>query len=1061
MPSIKITEMRRLLYFFLFMILCLSTYAQERVVQGRITDLQSGVPLPGVSVTLKGSNVGVTTNEEGAFSLSVPPGRRTLVISSVGYGTKEVPITTETNLTITLSTATTDLGEVVVVAYGTQRRESMTGSVSTIGAKQLENRLVTNISQVLAGTVPGVSATAGSGQPGSSASVRVRGFGSINHGASPLYVVDGFPYDGFISDINPDDIESISILKDASSTALYGARAANGAILITTKRGKTVDPKVTLTVTNGYSQRGIPEYDMVGAYDYYPVMWRALKNSLMYPNSGTGLSESAAAAQASANIGKELVYNPFSVPVANLVGTDGKLNPNANLLYDDFDWFSPMIHNGARTEANLSTSAKMGRSDYYISLNYLKDAGFIIKSDFQRASARIGLNTQLKDWLKSGLNLSGIFVNTNQAATASDQSNSFVNPFTFARGIGPIYPVRAYDSVGNPVLDANGNHFYDYGQHPGSVNRPSGGNPGRHVIYETLLNNIIQKRNSFIGRTFLEGTFLNDFTITTNLGLDLNNYRTETFRNRIVGDGVTPGGLANRESDEYRTITLNQLLNYKKNFGNHELGVLLGHENTWRDETYFSGSRRGMNLEGNLELVNFATLNGITGQTDVLRREGYFTRLMYNLDRTYFLELSYRRDGSSRFSPESRWGDFYSIGASWNAKRESFFSNISWINDLKLRAAYGTVGNDDVIDSDGNSVYYAYPAIYDLGWNNAQEPGAIALRLPTPELTWEVNKTINIGVDFGLFRNRISGSLEFFDRGSERLLFSVPQGLSGLVTTRNENIGAMTNRGAELQLNGGIFRSQNFNWDIQLNATHLRNKINSLPNGEPIVSGTKRYEEGYDLNQFWLRQWYGVDPTDGSGLFYATPGLTTGFRISAKGDTVVTNPTNALFARSGSAIPKLFGGIGSNFQYRGFGLSFQLNYQLGGYYYDNNYAGLMTPTYGGSLHADVLNAWKAPGDISNIPRLDITSSSLFNSASNRWLIDASYLSIRNINLTYDLSRNLVSKLNLGQVRFSLIGENLAMFSKRKGLNPAESFAGTNSNVYTPNRVLSAGVNITF
>jgi len=1045
--------------------LCTQILAQNRTITGRVTD-EKGSALSNASITVKGTSLGTTTNNEGSFTLTVPSTARALVVSYVGLADREVSLTNNTSYEISMTSGgATNMDEVVVVAYGTQRREAMTGAVTTIGEKQLESRVVSNLTQVLAGAVPGVAATSGSGQPGNSAAVRVRGIGSINHGSSPLYVVDGFPYDGYISDINPDDVESITVLKDASSTALYGARAANGAILITTKKGKSTVPKTTISVIRGYSQRGIPEYDLVGTMDYYPIMWRALRNSLRYPNSGTGLSDAAASAQASATIGNELRYNPFNIPAASLVQADGTLNPSAQLRYNDFDWISPLVQNGPRTEANLSTSAKVNRSDYFISANYLKDEGFLIKSDFERASARVVLNTQMKEWLRTGINLSGIMVKSNRAATGS---NSFVNPFNFARGIGPIYPVRAYDNNGQPVLDANGIHVYDFGVHTGAVNRPSGGSPGRHVIYETQLNQIIQRRNTMLARGFIEATFLRDFTFTNNIQMDLNNYKTETFRNKIVGDGVGQGGYAGRESDEYRTSSLQQLLNYKKSFGNHEITALLGHENTWRDEVYFSGSRTGANLDGNVELVNFTTLNGATSSRDALRREGYFSRFMYNLDRKYFLELSYRRDGSSRFSPDSRWGNFYSIGASWNAKREAFLDNIVWLNDLKLRASYGTVGNDDVLDGNQNSVYYAYPSIFELGWNNAQEPGALALRLPTPELTWEVNQTINIGVDFGLFKNRISGTLELFDRGSSRLLFNVPQGQSGLVTTRNENVGEMRNRGVELQLNGGILRTQKFSWDIQVNATHIKNEIKKLPNGQPIVSGTKRYEEGYDVNQFWLRQWYGVDPNDGAGLFYANSGLTTGYRVTGKGDTVVTNPTNARFDRSGSALPDLFGGVNSTFQYRGIGVSFQLNYSLGGKFYDAVYAGLMTPSYGGSLHRDALNAWKAPGDASEIPRLDIAQSANFNSQSNRFLIDASYLSVRNVNVFYELNRNLIKKLPISAARFSIIGENLAMFSKRRGMNPTEGASdgtntntGVNSNVYTPNRVISAGVSVTF
>jgi len=1033
-------------------VVCTNLLAQDRTITGRIVDAQ-GSGVPNASVTIKGTALGTTTATDGAFTLSVPETARTLIVSSVGFQNFEVSILNQSNVTVTLTSVVGSMDEVVVVAYGAQKRESITGSVSTIGSKQLETRVTTNITQALAGAAPGISATSGNGQPGSSAAIRIRGFGSVNASSAPLYVVDGFPYEGFLGDLNTNDIETISLLKDASSTALYGARAANGVVLITTKKGKTAEPRVNIVVSSGFSQRGIPEYDRVGTNDYYPVMWQALKNSLQYPNSGTGLSESAAAAQASATIANQLIYNPYNVPNGSIVGTDGKLNPSATLLYNDFDWFGPLSQNGPRNEVSMSTSAKMNKSDYYISLNYLKDEGFVIRSDYERATARVSLNSQMKSWLRSGINLSGVIVKSNQAS--GDGGNTIINPFVFARRIGPIYPVRAFSTTGTPVLDAEGNQVYDFGQHAGSINRPQGAFPGRHVIYETLLNQSISNRNSIIARTFLEGKFLRDFTATANVGLDLNNTRGKGFQNRIVGDGVTAGGTSSTSSNEFRTISANQLLNYRRSFGAHDVGVLVGHENQWVNETYFNGNRRGMNLDGNVELINFVTLGGVNGSFDNLRRDAYLSRLNYGYNNKYFAEFSYRRDGSSRFAPESRWGNFYSVGASWFIKRESFLTNVDWLNELKIRAAYGTVGNDAL------GSYYEYQGLYGLGFNNATEPGALASSLSNNDLTWEVNKTLSLGIDFGLFKNRISGTLEAFDRGSSELLFDVPQGLSAIVTSRTENIGAMSNKGLELQLNADVVRTRDFNWDFQLNATSLKNEITKLPRGQAITSGTKRLAEGKDINAFYLRQWYGVDPDDGAGLYFANPGLTTGFRISKTGDTVVTNPTNARFEYSGSAIPDVFGSFGSSVDFKGVGLSFLLNYQLGGKFYDGNYQGLLSPAYGSSIHADVLKSWQKPGDVTDFPRLDIANAGNFNAQSNRFLIDASYLSIRNIAVSYSFGKNLLSRLKVGQLKFYVSGENLAVISKRKGLNPAESFNGTNSAVYTPNRVLSAGLNVSF
>ncbi len=1047
--------MRKLLIMTCLIMYSLCIMAQDRSVTGRITDVKTNTPLAGVTVMVKGTGTGTLTGTDGTFRISLPPDAKTLVFSFVEYESLEVEIGSNSTFNLAMTPTARSMSEVVVVAYGSQKRESITGSVAVINSEQLTTRLATNITQALAGAAPGIAATSGNGQPGSSAAIRIRGFGSVNASSAPLYVVDGFPYEGFIGDLNTNDIESISLLKDASSTALYGARAANGVVVITTKKGKQGLPRVNITASSGISQRGIAEYNQVGTYDYYPVMWQALKNSLMFPVSGTGLSEAAAAQQASNTIANQLIYNPFNVANSAIVGTNGKLNPNASLLYDDFDWFGPIANNGKRNETAMNISGRNDRSDYFVSFNYLKDEGFVLKSDYERVSARINLNTQVKDWLRSGINMSGIFVTSNQASAGDGNASSIINPFVFARGIGPIYPIHAYDNNGNPVLDANGNHQYDYGVHTGALNRPQGAFPGRHVVYETELNTAIDNRNSIVARTFLEGRFLKDFTVTTNLGVDLNNVRTKRFQNKIVGDGVTAGGTASRSANEYRTISLNQLLNYQHSFSNvHDVNVLLGHENQWVNETYFNGNRRGMNLDGNIELSNFVTLNGVTGSFDVLRRDAYFSRVNYGFNKKYYVDVSYRRDASSRFSPDSRWGNFYSVGAAWHIIREPFLNKVSWLNDLKVRMAYGTVGND------GLSSYYEYQALYDLGWNNAAEPGAILLSLSNDDLTWEVNKTASFGLDFGILNNRISGTIELFDRGSSRLLFDVPQGLSSVVTSRTENIGSMSNRGIEVQLNGDIIRNKNMKWDIQINATTLKNTIKKLPGGQPITSGTKRLEEGKDLYAFYLRQWYGVDPTDGAALYHALPGISTGYRV-IKGDTLVTNPTNARYDYSGSAIPKFFGSIATSFMFKGFSISGLFNYQIGGKFYDGNYAALMSPGYGRSIHADVLKSWKSPGDITDIPRLDIANTGNLNAASSRFLIDASYFSIRNLTLAYAFNNQLLSRIKFVQMKVYVAGENLIIASKRTGLNPAESFSGTNSNVYVPNRFISAGINFTF
>jgi TonB-linked SusC/RagA family outer membrane protein len=1048
-------QMRKLMLTLSVMLLVMFTAtAQDKTISGKVTN-DKNAPVEGVSITSLDGKYGTQTDKEGNYRLTIPSSIKTVLFTYVNYQTVQRNITGNTIYNVLLQSTNKNLDEVIVVAYGSQKKEAITGAVSKIGAEQLEQRLTTNISQALAGAAPGIAATTGNGQPGSAAALRIRGFGSINASSAPLYVVDGFPYGGDISDINTNDIESITLLKDASSTALYGARAANGVVVVTTKKGRSPKPEIRLFANYGLSSRGIQEYETVGTFDYYPLMWQSIKNNLMYPVSGPAQTEAVASANASNTVATQLVYNPFDVPNNQVVGVDGKMNPSAQLRYNDFDWFNGLERIGPRKEVGFSVSSKANKSDYTFSLNYLKDEGFVIRSDFQRVNGRIAVNSQINDWLKAGVNVTANFVNSNQAA--GDGANTFINPFVFARGIAPIYPVRAYTTAGAPVIDAlTGNQWYDWGLHPGAVNRPTGASPGRHILYESLLNETIQKRNSIIARTNLEIKLAPGLTYTPNVGIDIVNQRNNTFQNKIVGDGVTSGGFASVTSNEFRTFSVNNLLNYTKRFGKHEITALVGHEIQKTDDQFFTASRRQQNIEGNTELSNFVVLNGATGSVDKLRREAYLSRLNYGYSKKYFLDLSFRRDASSRFAPESKWGNFYSVGASWIINKEKFLQNTSWIDNLKLRASYGIVGNDELAG------YFRYQALYGFGFNNATEPGSLASQYATRPLTWEENKTTNVGIEFG-FLNRISGTVEFFDRGSSQLLFDVPLGLSSVITTITQNIGSMSNKGVEAQLNVDVIKKKNFVWDVQFNVTSLKNKITKLPNSLPITQGTKRLEEGKDLFAFYLRRWYGVDPADGAGLYYATPGTAlANVRVTSKGDTVTTNPNFAALGYAGSSIPKFFGSFTNTFSYKNFSLSFLFNYQVGGKFYDGNYAGLMAVTYGRTLHVDNLGAWKKPGDIATVPRLDISQTNTnFNAQSDRWLIDASYLNVRNVTLTYKLPNAAAEKMGLSQARFFVGGENIHIFSKRKGLNPAESFNGTNSAVYTPNRLINMGINVSF
>lgn len=1044
---------------FILLFVATAAIAQNRTITGTVTSKEDGLPLPGVSVKVKGTNIGVSTGSTGRFSLSVPASAKVLEFSSIGFATSDAAIGASNVVNASLTTDAKSLSEVVVVAYGTQKKEAITGSVSSISAADLENRPITNVTAALQGAAPGITVLSSNGQPGASAGVRIRGFGSFSASSSPLYVLDGSVYDGSIGDINSNDIESVSVLKDASSSALYGSRGANGVVIITTKKGKSAQPQLSANIVQGYSERGIPEYDRVNAYEYYPLVWQGIKNNLMYTAS-PALSEAAAATKASADVYTNLVYNPFNVPGAQLVGTDGKLNPAATLLYNDFDWYEPMTRAGKRTDANVSLSGRNDKSDYYVSLGYLNDQGFIIGSDFKRFNARMNVNAQIKPWLRSGLNLSGVFSNVNNASDAATGNGaSFVNVFSFARGMGPIYPVRAFDAAGQPIFNNLTNaQWYDYGLHPGALTRPQGASPGRHVLYETLLNQNISRRNQLGARSFVEVKFLKDFKFTPSISIDIRNNNNNVYWNPTVGDGQTQKGYKSQNNSTITSYTFNQILTYDKQIQDHTFSALVGHENYDYGYRIFSASRTQLNLEGNTEFANFVNNNSSSGQADNDRIESYFSKFAYNFKGKYFFDASLRTDGSSRFAKDARWGTFYSLGASW-AVNKDFFQGVKWLDDLRLKASYGEVGNN-LLDG-----YYLDRAFYELGWNSGVEPGALLASAANPELKWESQNTLNVGLNYSLFKNRLFGEVEFFRKNVNDLLFSVPQPISDPVTSIRQNVGSMYNQGFEVMLGGDIVRTADFKWTAVTNATFLKNRVTKLPAETPqIISGNKRREAGYDYYQFWLRQYAGVDPSDGSALY--VPDYTTTIAASAKrtinGVEYVTVQSNALFARSGSAIPDMIGSLNNTFSYKDFSLSVLLNYQIGGKFYDGNYAGLMGgASYGGALHKDLQSAWTQTNTGSSIPRYDIGNTNNINAASTRWLIDGSYLAIRNINLAYNLPKAWLGKVDVKSARLFVTGENLHLFSKRKGLNPTESFDGNNSTVFPQARILSVGLNASF
>lgn len=1028
-----------------------SAFAQT-TVSGTVKSADDGGTLPGVSVIIEGTSLGTTTDMDGKFSLVVPSGSRALVFTFVGMEKQTIAYTGQTTINVTMRSSSQVLDEVLVVAYGTAKKGAFTGSAAQINAEKLELRPLTNVSTAIEGASAGIQVSSGNGQPGGGQDIRIRGFGSVNASSSPLYVVDGVPFAGVIGDINMNDVESITVLKDAASTALYGNKAANGVVMITTKKGRKGKGEMNVNISQGYTTRAIPEYDRVGVNDYYVLNWEAIKNHRVYT---TGNTEAVAAQYATDNLIANLGYNILNVPNNQIVGVDGKFNPSATVLpgYTDLDWQKEIMRTGNRKNYDVSYQGGNETTDYYVSMSYLDETGYTIMSDYERFSGRINVNTQPKDWFKTGLNIAGSSTVAEQAYQAS--STAYVNPFFFTRRMGPIYPVYLHNATtGEFILDGNGEKIYDLGNmiSLGGATRPSGGSPGRMVIAETLWNRDTDKSTNLSAKTYLDLYFLKDFKFTVNASYDKRHYYNIDFDNKIVGDGA-PAGRAGRTSTIRNTINFNQLLSYTKELNDHSFVALLGHENHDYEYNYFTAFRQNIIADGNTELINFTSTNDVESYTSNYKTEGYFGRLDYDYKDKYFVTGSYRHDGSSRFYSENRWGDFWSISTAWRLDQENFIKQFSFINLLKFRASYGEVGND-ALDS-----YYPYQALYSLGYNNGLEPGIWQTSLPALDLVWESNNSFDLALEFGLF-NKLFGSVEFFHKISDNLLFDVPLPPSAGMDNVTKNIGTMFNRGIEFSAEYDIIKTRDFKWNIAANITTIHNEFTKLPQEEMIV-GSKKYMVGKSIYDFWLKDWYGVDPADGAALYYADNTLaTTGIRIVGA-DTLTTSQANGKYKYLGTAIPDFFGSVTNTISYKQFELNFMFTYQIGGSVLDYNYAGIMSSgNYGGSIHVDMLDRWQKPGDITNVPRMDGAKTTDFGATSDRWLFDASYLNLRSLQISYNLPSQLANNWGVKRARAYISGENLFMLSALKGMDVQQTFSGTTSNVYTPSRVLTFGLNVT-
>jgi TonB-linked SusC/RagA family outer membrane protein len=1041
-----------------FFIVCIAllglqiSEAQVRRITGTVTSAADGTTIPGASVVVKGTSLGTITNLDGAYQLDVPPGAEALMVSFVGMRTQEVPIT-GTVVNAVLEMEVVGVEEIMVVAYGTTKKESFTGSAEVISAEKLEKRTVANISKALDGMAPGIQTTSGSGQPGAGSSVVIRGFGSINASNNPLYVVDGIPYDGSIAAINPNDIASITILKDASAGALYGARGANGVILITTKRGESGETQYNLKGSWGISARAIPRYETMNQAQWIENVYQGYKNNEIISNGLDPQTAATAAVTAMVSgprriFGANEMYNPFNYPAAQLIDpVTGKVRTDATLKWDE-DWLDEVTAvNPLRQEYIFSATGTADKTKYLFSLGYLNEDGLLKTTSFKRYTGRTNIETSAKDWFEAGLSANFAM---NESNTSQTGTSAYSNVFYTNQLMGPIYPIYERDANGEIKIDAVGKPVFDYG-----ITRPDGANSNFNSVATLYEDKYGTKTDNISGRTYMafgdtDTGILQGLKLSLNLGYDYVNSNGMVYYNPNFGNAATVKGSISRSNGRTFSYTFNQLLTWNRKFGRHNIDLLGGHEYYAYKYNYLAGAKSGYPFGGLYELDAATTITSASSYENNYRIESVLSRLNYNFDDKYYVSLSYRTDGTSRFKQEYRWGEFWSAGANWRISEENFMDDISWLDNLSLKASYGVQGNDAV------GSFYAWQSFYDLGWPNANMSGAAVSSLENTKLKWELNKNFNTGIEAKLF-DRINLSVEYYNRVTEDMLLEYPIASSLGFDSYLKNVGSMENKGIEATLGGSLIKTRDLTWNLTLMGATVNNKVLKLADKPEIITGSYIIKEGEELYSFYVTRTAGVDPATGFMVYHVYEKDADDNKTYSLSTDI--NKANNSKEISGSRIPDLYGSVSSDITYKGFDLSVMTTYSLGGHVLDGNYRNLMTGWYvGQATHVNRGRAWKNPGDVTDIPRVQIGTT--YPTTTND-LIDASYFAIKNIAAGYTIPSRWSQKLSLESVRFSLTGDNLFLFTHLKGMDPQYNFTGGTTYIYTPAKTVSFGVDIKF
>lgn len=1159
----------------------------QSAVSGKVTD-ESGEPCVGANVLIKGTTTGTMTDLDGNYSLTDVRKGAILVFSSIGYTSQEVRLGSSSVVNVVLKSDADFLNEVVIVGYGTAKRKDLTGSLTQIDNKLIASQNSSSATKALEGAVPGIVYASVDGQPGNDAGLRVRGLGSTNVGASnALVIIDGVPAQGDnpLSNMNQEDIASITVLKDAASTAIYGSRGANGVILVTTKRGDSGRTKISFQARAGWNTVGSYKVGQVdNAAGIYEYLWQSIYNSYRYGVNGAGpalnketgeyytnignpnVSHDAAAEFASQHLfnyiglndsfGRNMLgnYMAYNVPGATytpdgtgssasstmtgayLVGTDGKINPNASLLYDD-TYADALLKTGFRQQYDLSASGGSDKEDHYLSLGYLTDPSYVPNSRFERITGRANINVNLFKWLKVGANVGYTRSRTNYQGTYWAARNSGSNQGNITRyvnGHTPIVPFYAHDAEGNYIYDKNGdkvrNYLYNSTYSPLGQ---TGNNYGSTDIMYAMDNDIREDLTSTLNtRTYIEIPFLDHFTFRTDFAYDKINRTTTVYYNGTTGRAASIGGYFGKRMNDIEVMNLQHRLTYNQDFGKHHVDAMaLFEDSDWEQQTVNWGSADEF-IPGFLAAGNFVGRYYGAGSAptpgyghDIERMRSWLGRANYIFADKYYVSGSVRRDGSSKFRKENRWGTFWSVGAGWRFTEESFMQDLrdSWLNNGKLRASYGVIGNQNGIGRYQTYRTWGYSTTYQTTNNGTGRPTGDSYKLSmgglvNTQLTWEETKTFDVGLDLTLF-NRIDLTFDWYNRVTGNSQFNQPVSYLAMgQTTLPRNIAELTNRGIELDINADIIRTKDIRWNVAFNITHYTTKLTDLPDdaipahAEGLPDGTWEDNQGSwasaggsqqaanvylrgigrDWFSLYMYKYAGIDQNSGLPMYFHR--VTEADHAAGKykdtevgGSVKTTNYANASKYEVGSAIPTFQGGFNTSFSYKNFYVNAQFAYQIGGKFFSRNYAEYLYNVVDAQMYRMMFvskdvkgNTWTPDNTGAGFPMqwYPAGENSYFSGTSangGNWsftdesLFSASYLRLKNLTLGYNVSKSLLNKLRIDKVVSNIkvfaSSDNLFILSAAKAIDPTMSASGGYNDVdsYTfPNmRTYTIGINLDF